>query len=209
MSGEAKNVLNKIKEMEKTVDGENFYYRTNEYTYDFQNFSTIKTFGEADKDQSDLLVEIWILGNKKNRKKLGKKQKKKGVLETYIIFLKVEKEFVMPFDSKIFSIKIEDTRFSDKVSNHSNLKILNLKQILKRLPIVLPRVKAGNTSANLPNQIRKIISYLYRAKKPLKKYITINEFSKGIIRKWILYISILRIAKHLILMRYYSILQIK
>ena len=44
--------------MEKTVDGENFYYRTNEYTYDFQNFSTIKTFGEADKDQSDLLVEI-------------------------------------------------------------------------------------------------------------------------------------------------------
>ena len=81
MSGEAKNVLNKIKEMEKTVDGENFYYRTNEYTYDFRNFSTIKTFGEADKDQSDLLVEIWSLGKKKNRKKIGKSKRKKVFLK--------------------------------------------------------------------------------------------------------------------------------
>ena len=29
-----------------------------------------------------------------------------------------------PFDSKIFPIKIKGTSFSDKVSNHSNIKIL-------------------------------------------------------------------------------------
>ena len=35
LSKEAKNELNKIKEIEKTVDRENLYYRTNEYTYNF------------------------------------------------------------------------------------------------------------------------------------------------------------------------------
>ena len=35
---EAKNELNKIKEIEKTIDRENLYYKTNKYTYNFQNF---------------------------------------------------------------------------------------------------------------------------------------------------------------------------
>ena len=49
------------------VDRENLYYRTNEYTYTFQNFRTISTFGrdifngtitlkEANNDQSNLLI---------------------------------------------------------------------------------------------------------------------------------------------------------
>ena len=53
--------------MKCTVDRENLYYRTNEYTYNFRNFRTINTFGrdiyngkitlkEADEDQSSLLV---------------------------------------------------------------------------------------------------------------------------------------------------------
>ena len=69
ISEEAKNELNKIKEIEKTVDKENLYYRTNKYTFNFQNFWTIRTFvrdiyngkvttEEADEDQGDLLVEI-------------------------------------------------------------------------------------------------------------------------------------------------------
>ena len=41
---EAKNELNKIKEMGKTVDIENLYYKANKYTYNFQNFWTISTF---------------------------------------------------------------------------------------------------------------------------------------------------------------------
>ena len=51
------------------VDRENLYYRTNEYSYNFQNFRTLNTFGrdiyngtvtlkEDDKGQSNLLVEI-------------------------------------------------------------------------------------------------------------------------------------------------------
>ena len=35
LSEEAKNGLNKIKEIEQAVDRENFVYRTNEYTHSF------------------------------------------------------------------------------------------------------------------------------------------------------------------------------
>ena len=38
LTEEAKNELNKIKEIEKAVDRENLYYKRNKYTYNFQNF---------------------------------------------------------------------------------------------------------------------------------------------------------------------------
>ena len=41
LNEEAKNELHKIKEIEKTVDRENVYYKTNKYTYNFQSFRTI------------------------------------------------------------------------------------------------------------------------------------------------------------------------
>ena len=41
-----------------------------------------------------------------------------------------------------------------KVSDHSNLKILSLKQMLQRLTTALAQVKAANTSENLLNEIR-------------------------------------------------------
>ena len=47
-----------------------------------------------------------------------------------------------------------------KVSDHSNLKILTPKQMLQRLPIALPQVKAGNTSGNLLNEIRNYILFV-------------------------------------------------
>ena len=66
---EAKKELDKIKEIEKNVDREKLIYKTNEYTYSFKNFQTIKTFGrdiyegkitikEANEYQTDLLAEI-------------------------------------------------------------------------------------------------------------------------------------------------------
>ena len=39
-----------------------------------------------------------------------------------------------------------------------------LKKMLQRLPIVLAQVKAGNTSENLLNEVRKIIYSSYREK---------------------------------------------
>ena len=85
LTEEAKNELNEIREIEKTLDRENLFYRMNEYKYNFQNFRTINTFGrdiyngtitlkQADKDQSDLLVEILNFRRQLKPKKYREKQ---------------------------------------------------------------------------------------------------------------------------------------
>ena len=43
--------------------------------------------------------------------------------------------------------------------------------MLQRLPIELAQVKAGNTSENVLNEIRQIISSMYQAKDIAKKSI--------------------------------------
>ena len=45
------------------------------------------------------------------------------------------------------------------------LKILISNRMFKRLPIALAQIKAGNNSESLLNEIRQIVSYLYRSKK--------------------------------------------
>ena len=48
------------------------------------------------------------------------------------------------------------------------LKILTSNQMLKRLPIAVAQIKAGNNSESLLNEIRQIVCYLYRSKKITK-----------------------------------------
>ena len=55
------------------------------------------------------------------------------------------------------------------VFDHSQLKILTLKQMLQRLPIALTPVKAGNTSKNLINEMLQSIYSLYQAKEITEK----------------------------------------
>ena len=49
--------------------------------------------------------------------------------------------------------------------------------MLRRLPVALAQVKAGNASENLQNEIRQIIHSLFRAKEITKKVyaITMNS----------------------------------
>ena len=49
------------------------------------------------------------------------------------------------------------------------LKILIPNQMLKRLPIALAQVIAGNNSESLLNEIRQIVYSLYRSKEITKK----------------------------------------
>ena len=51
----------------------------------------------------------------------------------------------------------------------TGLKILTTNQMLKRLPIALAQVKAGNNSERLLNEIRQIVYSLYRSKEITKK----------------------------------------
>ena len=50
----------------------------------------------------------------------------------------------------------------------TGLKILTLNQMLKRLPIALAQIKAGNNSESLSNEIRQIAYALYRSKEITK-----------------------------------------
>ena len=86
---EAKKQLDKIKEIEKNVDRDKLIYETNEYTYSFKNFQTIKTFGqdiyegkitikETNEYQADLLVKITNFKKNTKTKKSRKKTRKRN-----------------------------------------------------------------------------------------------------------------------------------
>ena len=106
-------MLDKIKEIEENIDREKLIYKTNEYTYSFKNFQTIKTFGrdiyegkitikEADEYQTDLLTEIvHFIKNTKPRSE-EKNQEKEIVLKNLYNFLKVEKTFLTVLKAKYF-----------------------------------------------------------------------------------------------------------
>ena len=51
----------------------------------------------------------------------------------------------------------------------TGLKRLTPNQMLKRLPITLAQIKAGNNSESLLNEIRQIAYSLYRSKEITKK----------------------------------------
>ena len=64
-----------------------------------------------------------------------------------------------------YSERVSEAKFRSK-QKRTGLKILTPNQMLKRLPIALAQIKAGNNSESLLNEIRQIL------KKLLKKYTT-------------------------------------
>ena len=71
-----------------------------------------------------------------------------------------------PNQKKLLNYGNELKKFIEKSFNlsGSGLKILNNKQILNRLPILLAQIEAGNNSHKLKNEIRQILYSLYRSK---------------------------------------------
>ena len=112
-NNEAKKEVDKIKEIEKKVDREKLIFETNECTYSFKNFQTIKTFGqdiyefkimieEADKHQTNLLVKIMNFRKNTKPRSQEKNEKKKLLLKSCIIFLRAEKKFMTLLKAKYF-----------------------------------------------------------------------------------------------------------
>ena len=67
------------------------------------------------------------------------------------------------------AFKIGILQVSKESQKVEGLKILTPNQMLKRLPIALAQVKAGNNSESLLNEIRQIVYSLYRSKEITKK----------------------------------------
>ena len=77
-------------------------------------------------------------------------------------FFEGREKILDAFENKIFSIKSKGAGILNP--NHSKLKILTYKQMLQRLPIALPQVKAGNHSESLLTEIRQIFYSLHQSK---------------------------------------------
>ena len=72
------------------------------------------------------------------------------------------------FKSGIFQVS-KESQEDEESQEGKGLKILTPNQMLKRLPIALAQVKAGNNSESLLNEIRQIAYSLYRSKEITKK----------------------------------------
>ena len=70
------------------------------------------------------------------------------------------------FKNKIFLTKFKGSGILN--TDYSKLKILTPNQMLKRLPIALAQVKAGNNPENLSNEMPQIIYSLYQSKEITK-----------------------------------------
>ena len=68
-----------------------------------------------------------------------------------------------------YSSMILETKKLVKEEEGTGLEILTPNQMLKRLPIALAQIKAGNNSESLLNEIRQIVYSLYRSKEITKK----------------------------------------
>ena len=73
-------------------------------------------------------------------------------------------KFIEDYGSMILEVKKQA-----KEQKGTGLKILTPNQMLKRIPIALAQVKAGNNSESLLNEIRQIVYFLYRSKEITKK----------------------------------------
>ena len=167
------NEIKRIEEIEKKIDRNKMVYKGTNKTYDFRNFKTIRAFGNeirnnvisldsANIEQANLLSYIYDF-TKKTKPRDPEQKKKKSDVSNCVSALVNGREMVLTaFKSGIFQVSKES-------QEGKGLKILTPNQMLKRLPIALAQVKAGNNSESLLNEIRQIVYSLYRSKEITKK----------------------------------------
>ena len=161
--------IKKIEEEEKKVDRNKMVYEATKKIYDFRKFKTIRAFGNeiknnvvnddmANNEQNKLLEYIEEFSGSIRPRDLKLKELKKEVLDTVLAVLQGREMVIKAFQSGIFP------RSKESQQEGTGLKILTPNQMLKRLPIALAQIKAGNNSESLLNEIRQIVYSLYRSK---------------------------------------------
>ena len=170
------NEIKRIEEIEKKVERNRMVYKGTSKTYDFRNFKTIRAFGneirnnvisldKANIEQANLLS--YISDFKKTKPRDPEKRKlRSDVLNSVTELVKGREMVLTAFKSGIFQVSKESQEGEgankmSRVNASERLKILTPNQMLKRLPIALAQVKAGNNSESLLNEIRQIVYSLY------------------------------------------------
>ena len=106
---------------------------------------------------NNTLIELRNDINRKGISENKNSEKTADIVENILIFSNQQKDKGHPSDlAHIASVA--------KICDRSRIKTLTPKQMLQRLPVALPQVKAGKTSENLLNKICQIIYSLYQTK---------------------------------------------
>ena len=174
------NEIKRIEEIEKKIDRNKTFYKGTNKTYDFRNFKTIRTFGNeirnnvisldtANIEQANLLSYVYDFTKKTRRRNLAQKKLRAEVVDSVTSLVEGREMVINAFKSGIFQVSKEPQESQEGTETNKMLKILTPNQMLKRLPIALAQVKAGNNSESLLNEIRQIVYSLYQSKEITKK----------------------------------------
>ena len=159
--------LDKLEELNNKIDYDNLKYVV-ESSGDEYSFNKIK-------DPIALLNDIEK--GKTSLKEAKEKQKdyynylntiRRGNKNANINIFFNARDNAIKFIEDYSSMIIEAKKLA-KEQEGTGLKILTPNQMLKRLPIALAQIKAGNNSESLLNEIRQIVYCLYRSKEITKK----------------------------------------
>ena len=113
---EVKNEIDEIKKSENKIKRKYLKYETNRYVNDFQQFETIRSFGdsiyigkisidEADMDQTNLLDNIVDFNNKSRPRSREDKDKKRNIINSVNALYEGRELTLNAFRSGIFPIK--------------------------------------------------------------------------------------------------------
>ena len=156
-TNEIRNEVYEIKKWEEKIKWKDLKYETRKYIYDFEQYETIRSFGdsiytrkanivEAEADQNNPLKNIVEFTEKSRPRSKEGKDRKRDIYESAYALYEGRELALNKFKSRIFPIKATQ----DKKT--------------QRLPKAAAQGKAGSTSENLLNEIRQIKYFLYRAK---------------------------------------------
>ena len=154
-------------------------YKGAKKTYDFRNFKTIHTFGNeirnnvitfdtANIEQVNLLSYVYDFSKKTRPRNPAQRQLKADIVDSVTSLVQGREMVINAFKNGIFQVS-KESQEDEESQEGKGLKILTPNQMLKRLPIALAQVKAGNNSESLLNEIRQIVHSLYRSKEITKK----------------------------------------
>ena len=166
--------LNKIEELNNKIDYDDLDYvilsKDREYNFSTQKdpISLLKaikdgeiSLEEARDRQKNYLQYLNIIRkgykNSVQKKTLSNIENHFNARESLIKFI------------ENYGLRVLEAKRLAKEQEGTGLKILTPNQMLKRLPIALAQVKAGNNSESLLNEIRQIVYSLYRSKEITKK----------------------------------------
>ena len=119
------------------------------------------TLEEAKNYEKDYLSYL------KNIRTGNKNVEQRQTLANLNMFYNAREEAIKCIED--YGSMILEAKKLEREQEGTGLKILTPNQMLKRLPIALAQVKAGNNSESLLNEIRQIVYSLYRSKEITKK----------------------------------------